>query len=179
MNFLVFWSICIDSFFAHFKNGTKYLTMRTAQKFIPLMRFFAAELDFVKLSCLSKVFFLIYSSSLLVWYCQLPVFQGTCSFPFLKTFLCILDLVVLFLSLFLFSHFSLSTWHIFNAEFHSYILAAYSYYLYKGLQSFFIFANTFILFMYLKWLIFTWFCKFVAPWTFSKYIVMWHYCHNE
>ena len=39
INFLVLWFICLNSFLIHFKNGPDYLTRKTAQVFIPSMRF--------------------------------------------------------------------------------------------------------------------------------------------
>ena len=39
INFLVLWSICLNSSLAHFKNGPDDLSRWTGQVFIPLMRF--------------------------------------------------------------------------------------------------------------------------------------------
>ena len=39
MNFLVLFSICCSSVLCHFKNGPEYLTRRTAEVFIPLIKF--------------------------------------------------------------------------------------------------------------------------------------------
>ena len=44
INFLVLWSICLSSSIVHLKNGSEYLTRRTAQAFFPLMRFLLQSL---------------------------------------------------------------------------------------------------------------------------------------
>ena len=65
----------------------------------------AAELNFKKLSRLSKILKTKILSSLLIWWCPLSIFPSTCKFPFLLVFLFFLDLVVLFLPLIVFSGF--------------------------------------------------------------------------
>ena len=61
ISFLVLCSICLSSSLVYFKNGSEYLTRRTAQVFIPLKRF---HQDSLVLSCfliLLKYSFLIFS----------------------------------------------------------------------------------------------------------------------
>ena len=61
MSFLVLWSICLSSSFVHFKNGPKYLTRRTVQVFIPLMRFLLYTLLSSSFPILLKYSFWIFS----------------------------------------------------------------------------------------------------------------------
>ena len=109
---------CICSSLVYFKNSTKYLMRRTTQEFIyPLIRFnFLLYFQFLFIlpqylylwlcSCyivLSRVAFCIswktlslFLSTLLVWWCPLPLFPSICRFPFFSAFLFFLDLVVAF-----------------------------------------------------------------------------------
>ena len=120
INFLILSSVCLYSFFVYFKNGSEYLTSRTAQVFIPLMRFLQQNL-------VSRSFLVLLRYTLLIhFFLRLCLFDYIC-FPYSQVLVaslppplslslsaskCILDLVVLFISLLFFSYFSLSAWHI-------------------------------------------------------------------
>ena len=131
INFLIFWSICLISFFVHLRNSPEYTTGSTAQVFIPLFRFLKHSRSSWGLSF--HFFF------------HLHLFNGvlrTCSISFLQVSWRILDFVVLFLPLIFFSHFShFQHGSHFSAKVHSYILTVYSYCLYQGLQFIFIFCK--------------------------------------
>ena len=64
----------------------------------------------------SFLFFFFFFSFLFIWWCPLPIFPITSNFPFLPAFRFFLDLAVLFLSLSIFSHFSLWALHIFLCQ---------------------------------------------------------------
>ena len=86
INFLVPWSFWLSSFLVHFKNGSDYLTKRTAQVFIPFRRFLLDSFfGFEKFSRSFK-YSPYFSSSLLVSWCLLPIFPSTCNFPSLRAF---------------------------------------------------------------------------------------------
>ena len=85
-----------------------------------------------------------------------------------------------------FSFWSFPTLHyehsfFFQLQFHSTILAVYSYHLFESLYVFHFFANNFISFMYIRGSIF--FLRFIKsvanPRSFPKYIFKWNHCHNE
>ena len=57
--------------------------------------------------------FLFFLPSSLDWWCLLPVFPRTCTFPFLQTFWLLLEFSILVILVFIFVHFSLCAWHIF------------------------------------------------------------------
>ena len=63
INFLAFWSICLNSFLVHFKNGPEYLTSGTALVFILVV-----ELGFKKLSGSSERLFLNFFFLLRLFY---------------------------------------------------------------------------------------------------------------
>ena len=175
-NFLITWSICLSSSIVHFKNGPEYPWGRPGV--YPLDSIFAEELGFEKLSRSFEVLFSnFFLSSLLIWWCQHPIFLSICSFPFLQTFWFFPDLLVLFLLLFVFSHFSLWTWSFFYAKFYSYILALYSYCLYQSIQFFFIFCKHLDVVHVHVINLFLQLCKFIAPSTFPKYEIEWHHCY--
>ena len=125
INFLALWSIYLSSLHVHFKNDSEYLTRGTTQVFI-LLIFLQQNLVSRSLLSLLRYFFLNFSF-ISVWWCPLSIFPNTCNFPSLQAFLCFPDLAVLFLLLFLFSHFSLLDSTFFDGKFHSHILAIYSY----------------------------------------------------
>ena len=106
-----------------------------------------AELCFEKFSCSFEAlfFFFIY-----VWWCLLLIFPSTWNFPSLQTSWLFPDSTVLFLLLFLFSHFSLWVLHIFFPKFYSNILSVYSYRFVSESPSFFFFFFFFILSKYLN-----------------------------
>ena len=59
-----------------------------------------------------------------------------------------------------------------NTEFHSNILAVYSYCLYQGRQFFFIFGKYLdIIYVHKGIKLFLWFCKFLALSALSKYVI--------
>ena len=66
---------CQCSFFVHIKNGPEYLSMGTAQVFIPLMRFLPQRLVLINFLVLLRYSFLIFLSSLFD-----PVFLSTYDF---------------------------------------------------------------------------------------------------
>ena len=89
ISFLVLWSICWHPSFLHFKNGPENRTKETAQVFIPLMRYrlyILVSSSFFFFRSPEILFFLIFLSSPLVWWCLLPLFPNTCNFPFLWEF---------------------------------------------------------------------------------------------
>ena len=70
----------------YFKNGPEYLTRKTAQVCIPLMRFLLESLISNSLFFLSFVrgtLFLYFRWSPLLWWCPLPIFPSNCIFSFL------------------------------------------------------------------------------------------------
>ena len=95
--------------------------------------------------------FLFFLSSPLVWWCLLPIFLSTWNFPFLQAFWFFLNLVVLLLPLFVFSHFHYEHGIFSNAKFHSYTLAVYSYWLYHSYQFFLIFGKQLMTSIYIRW----------------------------
>ena len=64
----------LSSFLVLFKNCPEYLTRRTAQMFIPLMRFLQQNFVLTSFLALLSNSFLIFLSSLLVWWCPLQFF---------------------------------------------------------------------------------------------------------
>ena len=66
INFLVLWYICLSSSLLHFKDGPEYLTRRTAQEFIALMRFLLQRLVLNSFLILLRYSFLIFLSFLFV-----------------------------------------------------------------------------------------------------------------
>ena len=56
INFLFLWSICLGSFFYHFKSGPVYLTRGSAQVFVSLKRFLL-QFGFGKLYRSSEILF--------------------------------------------------------------------------------------------------------------------------
>ena len=159
--FLVLWFIYWSSSLVHFKNGPEYLTKDTVQVFIPLMKFLPRSLVSETFLDLLRYLFLFFILSPLVCYCQLRIFPSTCNFPFLQASCFFLILAVLILSLFVFFHFSLLSWHIFlcwipflhlDCIFLFFVLVSTVFF-------FSFFANSLMSSMYIKWLIF--FCDLV------------------
>ena len=66
ISFLVLWSICSTSSLVLFKNGHEYLTRRTAQVFIPLIRFLQNSFILSNYQVL-KYSFLIFSFNILLF----------------------------------------------------------------------------------------------------------------
>ena len=139
-NFFVFWSICLSSSLVHFKNSSEYLTRSTIQVFIPLMKL-------LQQSFLSRSFLILLGYSFLFFPFHLLLFDGV-SFQYFQI------LVIFFLFMYSDSlpiwqfysllYFSFSMFHyehgtFFNAKFHSYILAVYSYSFFQSLRFFFFF----------------------------------------
>ena len=93
-----------EFFLILYKNDRENLSMRTAQVFIPLMRF---PTGFEKCSCSSEeIFSYFFFSSM-----KMSIFDffiSACNFSFYSIFP---DMAVPFLSLFPFHRFSLSAWH--------------------------------------------------------------------
>ena len=126
INFLVFCSICQSSSHLHLKNSPEYISRRTAQVFIPLMRFLLQSLVS---SCL---LILLRNSLLIVSFIPVCLMVSTYNvlnyldFFFLKcsdAFL-IWSFYFLYCFSFLFFHYQHETF--FNAKFHYKILAVYS-----------------------------------------------------
>ena len=86
MSFLVLWFISWSSFLVHLRMAPEYFTRGTAQVFVSLMRFLLCGLVLssflVVLGYLKKNFL----SSLLVWWCPLPILSSIRKFPFLRAF---------------------------------------------------------------------------------------------
>ena len=111
--FLVLRSICLSSYLVHSNNDSEYLTR--IYGCLSLSWVFCGRVWFRKaFSFFWGTLFLVCPSSLLVWWCPLPIFPSTCNFLYLQVIWRFPDMVVLFLLLFLFSHFSLSAWHIYQ-----------------------------------------------------------------
>ena len=116
MSFVILWSICWSSIHVHFKNGSEYLTRRTAQLFIPLMKiplcslflrsfFRSLEVFFFNFSFIS--IYLKVSASNIPKYLYVSFSQGVLIF---------LDLRVHFLPYFVLLRFSLLAWDIFLCQ---------------------------------------------------------------
>ena len=85
ISFLVLWFIYWNSSLVCLKNGSEYLTRRTAQVFISLMRYLLAWFGlFFSFSWDTK--FLFFLSSPLIWWYPLSILPSTCNFPFLIVF---------------------------------------------------------------------------------------------
>ena len=81
ISFLVLWPIYLSSL-VHFKNGFEYLTRDTAQVSISLIRFLLHSFISSSFLVLLRYSFLIFLSSPLVWWCQLPRCPSIWSFLF-------------------------------------------------------------------------------------------------
>ena len=111
--FLVLWFICWSSSLVHFKNGPEYLVRSIAQMLISFIRFSLQSLVSRSFFISLRYIFLIFSftvTCLMVSASSIPKYMW---FSFFRTFWFFFDLAVLFLPLFFFFYFSLSTWHIF------------------------------------------------------------------
>ena len=83
MSFLVPWSICLCPSLIHFQNGPEYLTRRTAQVFIPLLRFLILSLVSSNFLVLQEILFSkLFLLSSLVWWCPHPMCLSINKFPF-------------------------------------------------------------------------------------------------
>ena len=141
ISFLVLWSICLSWSLVLLRKGPEYLSRRTTQVFIPLMRFLLAS--FVSSSFL---FLLSYSFRILSFICTCLMvsasrYPSICRFHFLREFSFYRDLVVPF-----FSHMWFATFHdehgtFFYAKFHSNVLTLYSNGVYESFQFFLIFCR--------------------------------------
>ena len=82
ISFLVLWSICLSSSLVHFKNGPEYPMWGTAHVSISLIRFLLYSFVSSNFLVLLKYSFLIFLSSPLVWWYQLPRCPSICRFLF-------------------------------------------------------------------------------------------------
>ena len=106
--------VSLSKFFhCKFLEWSRVSYNETVQVFISFMRFLLQSLILRSFLVLLIPFFLIFFPSFpLVRWCPLPIFSRTYSFPSLKAFSSFPNWAILFLS-----HFSLSTWHIFQIPF--------------------------------------------------------------
>ena len=95
--FLFSRSIHWSSSHLHFKNGPEYLATGKAQVFILLIKFQLYSLILSSFLALLGYSFLIFSSSPLVWYCNIvAIFSNIFEFPFFRAFWFFLGSIVLF-----------------------------------------------------------------------------------
>ena len=89
INFLVFWSIYLNSSFVHFMISPEYLTRWTAKMFIPLLIFLFQSLvsRIFLIYRRNSFFFFFFFSSTLVWWCSLSIFQSDFYFCFFSSVL--------------------------------------------------------------------------------------------
>ena len=78
ISFLVLWSICLSSSLVHFKNGPEFLTGRTAQIFIPLIRFLLWIF-------VSSNFLVVLRYTFLIFFFHFLLFDGV-SFQYFQVF---------------------------------------------------------------------------------------------
>ena len=179
---LIFHVLCfifLNSCFVYFKNGPEYLIKGTAKMFIPLMRFLQQSSVTSRFFVFLSYFFLLfYLSFLLVWWSLLPIVLSICNFLFFQAFWSFPDLTVLFILLFLFSYFHYN--HVTSyINFHSYILAAYSYCLYQSLKFFLVKKK--ITWCHLCtlddqcFIVTLWICR---SYVFLQWVIEWHYYNN-
>ena len=110
-NFLVLWSICLSFFSVHFKNGPEHL-----RKVSLWWNFCGRDYSWEVFSSLNDTLFLCFLSSMLVRWYPLPIFPNTCTFSSLQELWFFPGLAVLFFPFFVFSHSSLSVWHILKCQ---------------------------------------------------------------
>ena len=171
INFLVLWSICLSSPPLSIKRMILFILQQRLPNVYLFDEFSASELSFESFLVFLRYAFLFHPSSLFVWWCQLVIFPSTCSFLLFMRPNAVLIWQVHSFCFFLLSHFSLFAWYIFNAKFHSYILALYLYCLYQGIQFFFIFCKYLYVILLHKGInLFLRFWKFRAPCTFPKWL---------
>ena len=155
INSFAFWPFCLTSSIVNFNNGPVYLTRG-------IIQVSAVELGFEKFFLLLMYSFSNFFPFISVWWFPLPLFPDICKF-FSRSVL----MLFLFCYFYFFNCFTFITFHyqhctFFNAKFHSYMLAVYSYLFFiKVTNSFSVLANILISSMYVRWTIF--FCKFVDP----------------
>ena len=169
ISFLVLWSICWSSSLVHFKNGPEDHTRRTAQVFIPLMRFLPYSLASCSFPVLLGYSFKILSflpACLMVSASNIPEYLSVFFSPSVLIFL---DLVILFLPSFSASHYQHGTFS--YAKFHPYIHVLYSYWVYYGFEFFLFLANSLISSMDIWWLIL--FCNSLSLNTPCAFLGMW------
>ena len=111
INFLVFWSIYVSSSLVHVKNDPEYFIRVTAQVLI-IWKDFCCRCWFWKFFLIFWGTYIFLSVSLIVSW--LPIYPRPCNIPSLQVFSCFPDFIILFLSLFLFSHVLMSAWHTFS-----------------------------------------------------------------
>ena len=176
INYLVFRSICLNSYLVHFKNYLEYLKRKTIPVFIPLMTFPLKNLVWRSFLVRLRYFFLVFLSFPLVWLCPLLVFSSTSKFLFLRAFL---FLAPVFLPLFVFFPIlNMSIAH-FYIQFHSYALVLFSYNFYQGLQFFFFFffgKQVDVVHIYDVTYLYLRFNKFAISFALPKYVTEWHHC---
>ena len=168
INFLFIWSIGPSSSLVHFKNNPLYLY----KKDCPVVDSFninsTAELGFKKFSHSFEVLY----SYFFIHFCSACVMMPVSNIP-RYVFWCFLNLVILILLLFLFSHFSLSAWYIFQCQI-PFLYSDCIFLLFlSGSQFFFIFCK-YVDIIYVHELIylFWWFYKCVASYTIHYYHII-------
>ena len=142
INFFVLWYICLSFLLIHLRMVESILQGELPCFFITLKRFLLQNM-------VSRSFLVVLGNSVVFGFLfcfaffflsdgPIPIFPSACNFFLSK--LSDAFLICHFYSFYcFFSSFALSTWHIFNPKFHSYILAVYSYCMRQRLHFFFIF----------------------------------------